>query len=247
VTEAEWLACAEPRALLEFVRGRLGSGRKLRLFLCACARRLWPLLKDVRGRQAVEVAERYADGLVKLKRLHRACRNAEAAVRALAAYGPGEAPAYCAVRVAHYAAARHWDFNGIVLGCLYYAARAYAGHLPGNPVPAAELAALAALVRELFGNPFSPTAADPAWLGWDGDTVPRLARAIYAESAFDRLPVLADALEEAGCADAEILGHLRGSGPHVRGCWAVDLLLAKGRLGRRTACGENELRGETPG
>jgi hypothetical protein len=59
-------------------------------------------------------------------------------------------------------------------------------------------------------------------------TVPKVAQAIYEERAFDRLPVLADALEDAGCADAGLLGHLRGSGPHVRGCCSVDLLLGKG-------------------
>jgi hypothetical protein len=57
--------------------------------------------------------------------------------------------------------------------------------------------------------------------------VPKLAASIYEQRAFDRLPVLADALEEAGCTDADILGHLRGPGPHVRGCWAVDLILGK--------------------
>jgi hypothetical protein len=68
----------------------------------------------------------------------------------------------------------------------------------------------------------------PVWLCWHGGTIPKLAQAIYDERAFDRLPVLADALEEAGCTDADLLGHLRGPGPHVRGCWALDLLLGKG-------------------
>jgi hypothetical protein len=55
-----------------------------------------------------------------------------------------------------------------------------------------------------------------------------LASAVYTERAFDRLPVLADALEEAGCVDADILSHLRGAGPHALGCWCLDLLLGKG-------------------
>src|SRR5262249_37713894 len=90
-----------------------------------------------------------------------------------------------------------------------------------------EFAAQTALVRDLFGNPFRPAQADPAWLAWNGGTVPKLAEAVYPERAFDRLPVLADALEEAGCCDAELLSHLRSPGPHVRGCWAVDLLIGK--------------------
>jgi hypothetical protein len=84
------------------------------------------------------------------------------------------------------------------------------------------------LLRDIFGNPFRPLPAiDPAWLTWSGGTVRKLAEAIYDERAFDRLPVLADALEDAGCSDAGLLGHLRGPGPHARGCWALDLLLGK--------------------
>jgi hypothetical protein len=70
-------------------------------------------------------------------------------------------------------------------------------------------------------------AVDPSWLAWNGGTVRNLAQSIYDERAFDRLPVLADALEDAGCADADLLGHLRGPGPHARGCWAVDRILGK--------------------
>jgi hypothetical protein len=84
------------------------------------------------------------------------------------------------------------------------------------------------LVRELFGPlPFRPASVDAAWLAGNDGTVSKLAAAIYDARAFERLPVLADALEDAGCSDAALLGHLRGPGPHVRGCWAVDLLLGK--------------------
>jgi hypothetical protein len=84
------------------------------------------------------------------------------------------------------------------------------------------------LLREFFGNPLRPAPAiDPAWLSWDHGLVARLARAIYDGHRFGELPVLADALEEAGCADEALLAHLRGPGPHARGCWALDLLLGK--------------------
>jgi hypothetical protein len=90
------------------------------------------------------------------------------------------------------------------------------------------------LVREVFGNPFCTAVTDPSWLSWNGGTVLKLAQAIYEERQipaghFDiaRLAVLADALEEAGCTDANLLAHLRGPGPHVRGCWVLDLLLGK--------------------
>ena len=90
-----------------------------------------------------------------------------------------------------------------------------------------ERLAQAGLLREVFGNPYRPVAVEPAWLDWDGGAVPKVAGAVRADGRFSDLPILADALEEAGSADADLLGHLRGPGPHVRGCWAVDLLLGK--------------------
>jgi hypothetical protein len=78
--------------------------------------------------------------------------------------------------------------------------------------------------RDIFGNPFRPVTVDPSWRT---PTVTALAEAIYADRAFDRPPVLADALEEAGCDNADVLAHCRGDGPHVRGCWVVDLVLGE--------------------
>jgi hypothetical protein len=94
-------------------------------------------------------------------------------------------------------------------------------------VAAEELAAqpLPAFLRDTFGNPFRPVTLDPAWLT---STVLQLATGIYADRAFDRLPILADALQDAGCESADILAHCRGPGPHVRGCWVVDRVLGKG-------------------
>jgi hypothetical protein len=89
---------------------------------------------------------------------------------------------------------------------------------------AAERAAQAGLLRDLFGNPFRPAAADHRWRT---AAAVALAKSVYVERVFDRLPILADALEEAGCGDADLLVHCRGEGPHVRGCWAVDLVLGK--------------------
>jgi hypothetical protein len=78
--------------------------------------------------------------------------------------------------------------------------------------------------RDKDGNPFRPVALDPSWLT---PTVKSLAKAIYEDRTFSDLPLLADALEEAGCTSETILCHLRGPGPHVLGCWALDLLLGK--------------------
>ncbi|HJZ60331.1 MAG TPA: hypothetical protein VKE74_35635 [Gemmataceae bacterium] len=90
---------------------------------------------------------------------------------------------------------------------------------------AAEQAVQVALLRDIFGNPFRPVAVDPRWLTSD---VVALARGIYEGRAFDRLPILADALQDAGCENADILGHCRDPQlAHIRGCWVVDLVLGK--------------------
>jgi hypothetical protein len=119
------------------------------------------------------------------------------------------------------------------------AARSAARHIPGWSRPAFDLcpaseALRVALMREVCGNPFRPVAADPRWLFWQDGRIRQLAEAAYQERLLpsghldpDRLGVLADALEEAGCENPEILDHLRGPGPHVRGCWPVDLCLGK--------------------
>src|SRR5262249_20625661 len=97
---------------------------------------------------------------------------------------------------------------------------------PLGTSPGDETHAQADLLRCVFGNPFQPLALHLAWRTSD---VLRLAEGIYAERTFDGFPILADAAEEAGCTDARLLGHLRGPGPHVRGCWALDLILSKDR------------------
>jgi hypothetical protein len=90
------------------------------------------------------------------------------------------------------------------------------------------------LLRDIVGNPFRPVTISPTFLTWNDAVVVRLAQAAYEERHLPagtldngRLAILADALEEAGCTDADILGHLRGPGPHVRGCWVVDIVLGK--------------------
>ncbi|HEY1378110.1 MAG TPA: hypothetical protein VGF55_15015 [Gemmataceae bacterium] len=84
------------------------------------------------------------------------------------------------------------------------------------------------MLHDVIGPlPFRPVAVDPAWLAWNHGTVPAIARRVYDERAFHDLPILADALEDAGCTDADILAHCRQGGEHVRGCWVVDLILGK--------------------
>jgi hypothetical protein len=104
----------------------------------------------------------------------------------------------------------------------------------GRPVQHAIEAIQCDLLRDIFGNPFRPVMISPAVLAWHDGLVVRLAQAAYEERHLPagtldsgRLAVLADALEEASCTSEDILGHLRGPGPHMRGCWPVDLVLGK--------------------
>jgi hypothetical protein len=201
MTEAQWQGGTDPVPMVEFLRGR-ASDRKLRLFVVACSR-----LEDDRSPTIVsmfEAAERLADG--------RATREE---VRRLWLHPP---------TVNDYAwPERPFEWASSYVG-LCPKGEATQEEQEGSP-PAA---LLPPLLREVFGNPFRPPPqVQPAWLAWEGDLVRKLAQAVYDEGAFERLPILADALEEAGCAEAELLGHLRAAGPHVRGCWALDLLLGK--------------------
>jgi hypothetical protein len=84
---------------------------------------------------------------------------------------------------------------------------------------------VAGVVRDVLGNPFRVPVIDPTWLTWDNGTIANLARGIYDERDFERMPILGDALEEAGCTDEHLLGHCHAGGTHVRGCWVLDLLL----------------------
>jgi hypothetical protein len=184
--------------------------RKLRLFFCACCRLRWDQLPGA-VRPVVEVAEQHANGLVNSQRLRAARRVAQAAEPATwplpmsGGYAPGAWDATNTVRLAVAATEIH--------------AHVRSGNVPdGSPVSAADQVVL---LRELFENPFQPVAIDQKWLT---PTVATLAHVIYAKRAFDLLPVLGDALQDAGCDRSEVVGHCYGPGPHVVGCWLVDLL-----------------------
>jgi hypothetical protein len=205
--------------------------RKQRLFLAACCRRTWPLLVDERSRRAVELAERYADraaGKAALRRAHEAAAAAYDKARRTA-----DARAYCAACPA--AEVSRVDFRGGFERCTYGAdlatlARAARSAAPDTPaeydqdVRSSEEAAQADLLRDIFGNLFRRVAFEPAWRT---PAVLALAQQLYQARDFSALPILGDALEEAGCSDERLPGHCRASGPHVRGCFVVDLVLAK--------------------
>jgi hypothetical protein len=255
VTEADWLACTDPAVMLEFLRGK-ASERKLRLFSCASCRRIWHLLSDERSRRAVEVAEAFADGLVSGAQA-QAAGDAAAEVSGSDVWGIPEPVRWRAAQAAEYLLpppeeawqlTSAWeDVATAMEGEQFVNEGATAEMLDtwseqsvesGRPMGWTTMnpaAVLADLLREVVGPiPFRPVSLAPSILSWHDATVVRLAQAAYderhmPESTLDngRLAVLADALEEAGCTDADILGHLRGPGPHVRGCWPVDLCLGK--------------------
>jgi hypothetical protein len=206
MTEEEWLLWAEAERMLDFVESRT-TQRKLRLVVVACCRKLWADLPDEESRWAVEVGERFADGLATEE-------NREAARQA---------------------AGRHLTLpvravEKPLRGCgaifREIEAKVTAAQSGSNiEQEFAEQEQWCQLLRDIFGNPFRWVGFNPAWRT---DTAVALARQLYESRDFSAMPILADTLQDAGCDDTEILGHCRGPGPHVRGCWVVDRVLGRG-------------------
>jgi hypothetical protein len=221
MTEAEWLAGADPGPMLEFLRGNV-SDRKLRLFTCSCVRRVWHLLPDKHCRRALLTAERYADGELSGEKLRYAWGDARRAAQV-----QHRLERDTAAGTAMWAVSESCEAEiGRVLRAVTLAARCEA-YREDSPIDPSLLSGAqkgqVSLLRDIFGNPFRPVTADPHWLT---STVVDLARTMYEARDFAAMPILADALQDAGCEDADILAHCRG-GPHVRGCWVVDLVLGK--------------------
>ena len=252
MTEGEWLTGTDPLPMIKFL-GRQASDRKIRLFAVACCRRVWASLRHEEFREAVLKAESFADGLVDEAELVQAYKRAHpffvnlhgedggprrdngpcGALTAAAFPGP---PKSIWDRIADALDDPWWedefdkgDRLAPALVTAQHAARAAAdlqgeGNVLDSPVTTAEHREQTALVRCLFGNPFRPPSMRAEWLTGE---VKALAEGIYAERAFDRMPLLASALEAAGCTSADLIEHCRSGGEHARGCWVVDLLLGK--------------------
>lgn len=202
---------------------RKAGRRKLRLFLCACARRVWKLIPPGPCRRAVELGERLADGedarariaalpdgrlyagpLGRRHAAHAAMACVETNIRWAAAVG-----AQAAAMAAGWA--REVDLDH---GLQIY-----------HRVKAEEEAAQAALLRDVYGNPFRPVSF---FAEWGTSTAVALCEHMYESRDFSAMPILADALQDAGCDSDDILGHCRGPGLHARGCWVVDSVVGKG-------------------
>jgi hypothetical protein len=205
MTEGQWLACDDPQRMLSFLNDEGGglTGRKLRLFACA-ASRLVGSTSDKRLREAIDIAERYADGNATSKDLQYARHLSEPII--MSRGDPAALESVLTLATAN-SASRAWHAVPFV---------------PDGDK--GKRLAQAALLRCVVGNPFQYHTLEQSWLT---STVANLAQAIYDDRGFDRLPILADALEDAGCTNQDILNHCRGGGEHARGCWVVDLLLER--------------------
>jgi hypothetical protein len=268
MTEAEWLASTQPEPMLAFLGSKAIDGtrsagpviyvdhprkypeycyRKLALFSCACCDHFWHLLKSKSSQRVVEVSERWVEGLASWEELWRARNNAKRR--------PKDAGFREVVRRDH--TAYHDPSHDLSLYASFAAIEvAYSDDIAESAFAASSVAVSAAAdqdnerathctwLRDLFGPlPFRPVTIAPAVLTWNEDCVVKIAQAIYDERRFTDLPILADALEEAGCDDADILNHCREPDLHVRGCWVMDLLLGKECVGQQaTSAGRLSIR-----
>jgi len=222
MTEEEWFDSHYAPELLEHL-GHRASERKLRLYACACCRHraLWRRLRP-EARRLVEVAEEYADGRACREALEQALENAPLGLKTV-----DRRPFF----------EPEWGNVPVHITPTSQAERAIRALAEEDAEEAASAAARHALnllggvacelLREIVGNPFWDYTPEQAWLHWNDGAVPKIAQGIYEGRAFDRLPILHDALLDAGCDNQDILAHCRGAGPHVRGCWVIDLLLGK--------------------
>jgi hypothetical protein len=237
VTEGQWLSCTDPTAMLAFLAaaGKTDE-RRLRLFAAACYRRVWHLLTDQRSREAVEAGESFADGLIGEDALWDALDAAWGAAEAAGTAARKDESSYpllaAANAAANVAVAYHYTAStpaGYAAKWASSSTADAAGELArgGNGAGGGfqrVCAEQAPLVRDIF-NPFHPMTLDASSLT---PAVVALATVIYESRSFDRLPELAQALADAGCTDAELLGHLCSAGPNCLGCWGLDAVLGKG-------------------
>jgi hypothetical protein len=214
MTEGEWDNATDSSPMLQFARGKT-SDRKLRLFAAAAFGRLAALLPDPRQRRGIEALEQLAEGSLTLD----ACRGVAYDVRHAIPpdeWTPGSPPPNIH---SHYTALmpfREFRSSSIAV----HAVHAADGLADGS----AERREQARLIRCIFGDRFRSKTVNAQWLG---PAVVSLARTIYEERDFDRLPALAKALEAGGCNDSELIAHCRDASPHVRGCWVIDAVLGK--------------------
>lgn len=217
MTEGEWLKATSPDPML--LHPVCADERKRRLFACACARRVLYLLDDARFAAALDECEGRPDvPRGGIRALH--AQSAREAASSLTA--PHEHHAAAAV----YSACDHWPDDYIQAAEQSQLAAIAATSRASYLARLVEECCQAAMVRDIFGNPFRPLTFSPSWRT---DNTVALTRAMYDANEFSGMPILADALQDAGCDSDDILNHCRNLNQlHVRGCWVTDLVLGKG-------------------
>lgn len=230
------------------LREARASERKLRLLACAYCRRIQGLLPDdERCRNFLDAAEAFVDGLLGDEELQKAEAIASQGLEAVRgrslnlASGVSLKETLTGARIPSLAtqAAFQAARGSPEMACVAAVQAVIEVGMGSSEAARWAAGALGAAVRThilhcVCGNPFRPFIPDPAWLAWNDGTVVKLTRVIYDERDLPsgnldaaRLEILADALEEAGCSDQAVLGHLRGPGPHARGCWPLDCILGQ--------------------
>jgi hypothetical protein len=252
MTPDQWEECYSVKEPLEELagRGRI-SDRKLRLFGCACIRGVVRLITDSSSRDAIGLAESFADGRTTAEELSTAhdafaksfesAWQSDTSMREYPYFTTREHALLCDALGLAEEITRH-DFDTVsardlvdcVAGLVMHSAVTQNEWGTSAGDAAAERAfeqwrpGPFSLLRDVFGGLLRPVVFDDAWLTKNGRVALKLAQAIYEDRAFDRMPELAAALKDAGCENQEVLGHCTRTEPHVRGCWVVDLLLGKG-------------------
>ena len=226
MTEAEWLSSNYTEKLLNFLNGKV-SNRKLRLFSVGCCKYIQHLMPEPQCQDAVSTAERFADGLVDDCSLSLA---ADVANRIAAANNTNSHGRYWAARAAAYSATLNAHEAAVGAVSTYYMAVLSAGPSPQEDMPARNAISdnayrLFKILRfDIFGNPFRFVSFNPKWRT---SGIFLQAQRMYDSRDFCTMPILSDALQDAGCENEDIMNHCRSEGPHVRGCWVVDLILGK--------------------
>ena len=211
MTQQEWLASKDPMAMMDHLKIQFHqpSDRKLRLFACACCR-LTQSMHYPRAQAVVKVAEEASEEPKITRSLHRRLSEARQSIDAIRGWF------WCVTCL---------DIAVGLRQTLYWECTERGDYGDAGGTDRSQIANLA---RDIFGNPFHPVILNPSWLIWHSGLLVSMARRMYDSRDFSDIPVLADALEEAGCTNPDVLSHCRQQGAiHVRGCWLIDLLLNK--------------------
>jgi hypothetical protein len=228
MTEAEWLAATDPAPMMKFLRGRL-SDRQSRLLMVRFVHELLAWHHDAATRAVTSILDRYAEGCFAEKELHDALRPFATSCQVLADEGYPWSVQDARPLHAHVESAAVWLIRRFLPPETTVSNLSDLSVLRLSPKDADMLDYFQWLVCKMLRDVVGIAAFRPITFeaAWRKPTVVATAESIYAERAFDRMPILADALQDAGCENDDVLAHCRGDGSHVRGCWVVDLLLGK--------------------